>query len=163
MPLILKAEEQSLTLDEALAIGLRDNRDILLKEADIKKAKKKIAEAESGLFPALSFTGKWTDTTGYYAKDLSQAAALVNLKQYLYKGARVINTISQDKYKLEVSRSLLDKAKLELILNMEKAFLLCCLPLNSLILIKIFWKIQRSTLILSRNVIKTAKPLNQIS
>ncbi len=122
LPLPLKAEEQSLTLDEALSIALRDNRDILLKAADIKKAKEKIAEARSGLFPALSFTGTWTNTAGYYSEDLGQTGAQVALKQYLYKGNRTINTISQNKYKLEASQSLLDKAKLELVLNVKKAF-----------------------------------------
>ncbi len=122
LPLTLRAEEQSLTLDEAIVIALRDNRDILLKTEDIKKAKKEIAEAEAGLFPALNFIGSWTNTAGYYSKNLGQAAAQADLKQYLYKGGRTINTISQNKYKLEVSHSLLDKAKLELILNVKKAF-----------------------------------------
>jgi hypothetical protein len=48
------AEEITLTFSEAVAIGLRDNRSILLKAQDVEKAKLKIAEAEGGLFPSLA-------------------------------------------------------------------------------------------------------------
>jgi len=123
-PFVLKAEGQeiSLTLDEALAIALRDNRDILLKTEDVKQAKLKIAEAKASLFPTLNFTGTWTDTRGYYTKDLIQTNAQATLKQYLYKGAKTINTIEQNKSKLEVSGALLDKTRLEVVLNVKKAF-----------------------------------------
>jgi len=118
----LRAQEISLTLDEAISIALRDNRDVLLKVEDIKKAKAKIAEAKAGLLPTLNFTGGWTDTRGYYTKDLSQTTTQTTLKQYLYKGGKGINTIRQNKYKLEVSQALLDKTKLETVLNIKKAF-----------------------------------------
>lgn len=61
-PAILSAEEVALTLDEAISIALRDNREVLLNAEDIKKAKAKIAEAKAGLLPTLNFTGGWTDT-----------------------------------------------------------------------------------------------------
>ena len=121
-PVMLRAQEVSLSLDEAIAIALRDNRDILLKSEDIKKAKLKIAEAQASLFPALSFTGGWTDTRGYYTKDLGQTTTQSTLKQYLYKGGKVINTIKQKQDSFEVTLALLDKTKLELVLNVKKAF-----------------------------------------
>ena len=43
-------EEITLTFNEAVAIGLRDNRDILFKTQDVQKAKLKIAEAQAGIF-----------------------------------------------------------------------------------------------------------------
>jgi len=121
-PLILKAEEVSLTLDEAIAIALRDNRDVLLKAEEVKKAKEKIAEAQASLFPNLTFTGGWTDTRALYTKDSSQTATQATLKQYLYKGGKIINTIEQNKYKLVVSSALFDKTKLDVVLNVQKAF-----------------------------------------
>jgi outer membrane protein TolC len=121
-PFIIKAEEISLTLDEAISIALRDNRDVLLKTEDIKKAKEKISEAKAGLLPTLNFTGGWTDTRGYYTKDLIQTTSQTTLKQYLYKGGKTVNTIEQDKYKFKVSQALLDKTKLETALNVQKAF-----------------------------------------
>lgn len=116
------AEEISLTLEEAVAIALRDNRDVLLKAEDLEKAKARVAEAKAGLFPSLNFTGSWTDTNGLYSKDLSQSTAQATLKQYLYKGGKTVNTIRQNKYKQEVSAALLDKVRLETALSVTKAF-----------------------------------------
>lgn len=111
-----------MTLDEAVSIALRDNRDVLLKAEEVKKAKAKIAEAEASLFPTLNFTGSWTDNRGLYAKDLSQSTTQTTLKQYLYKGGEIINTIKQKEDNFEVTKSLLDKTKLEVVLNVKKAF-----------------------------------------
>lgn len=120
---LLKAEEITLTLDEAMAIGLRDNRDILLKSEDVKKAKAKIKEAEAGFLPTLSFTGGWTQTRDYYPnKDIGQTSTQATLKQYLFKGGKTINTLLMNKSKLEVAKAILDKTKLEIILNLKKAF-----------------------------------------
>ena len=121
-PSLVLAEEISLTFEEAIAIALRDNRDIMLKAEDVKKAKLKIAEAQASLFPTLSFTGSWADTRGYYSKDSAQTAAQATLKQSLYKGGKIINTIQLNEYGLTVAGALLDKTKLEIILNLKKAF-----------------------------------------
>jgi len=122
LPLASWAQEIPLTLDEALAIALRDNRDILLKAEDVQKAKLKIAEAQASLFPTLNFTGSWTDTQGYFNKDVKQTSTQTTLKQYLYKGGKIVNTIQYNGYKFEVAQSLLDKSKLETALNVKKAF-----------------------------------------
>jgi outer membrane protein TolC len=121
-PLLVKAEEIPLTLDEAVAIAVRDNRDILLKAEDVQKAKFKIAEAQSSLFPSLSFTGDWTYTRGYYTKDIGQTTTQTTLKQNLYKGGEIINTIKYNEYGLSVAEAVLDKTKLEIVLNVKKAF-----------------------------------------
>lgn len=118
----LVAEEISLTLYESIAIALRNNRDILLKAEDVKKAKEKIAEAKSGFLPTLTTTGSWTNAMDYYQKDIAQYSAQTTLKQYLYKGQKTINTIVQNKDELTVSQALLDKTKLETIFNVQKAF-----------------------------------------
>jgi outer membrane protein TolC len=117
-----KAEEIPLTLDEAITIALRDNREVLLKAEDVKKAKEKIAEAKAGLFPTLDFTGGRTYTRGYYNKDLGQSNTQTTLKQYLYKGGETTNTIEQNRYKFKVSQALWDKIKIETVLNVKKAF-----------------------------------------
>lgn len=122
LPAGLRAQELSLSLQEAVAIGLRDNRDILLKAEEVEKAKAKIAEANAGLFPTLDFTGELTYTRGLYTKDLTQTNSQATLKQYLYKGGETVNTIRKTRYDLEVSRALLDKEKLQAVLDIEKAF-----------------------------------------
>ena len=116
------AEEITLTFSQAVAIGLRDNRDILLKAQDIEKAKLKIAEAQGGLFPALTYTGSWFYTAGLYTEDFAQNSSQVTLKQYLYQGGRVIHNIKYSNYKLEVEQSLLDKTKLEAIFDFSQAY-----------------------------------------
>jgi outer membrane protein len=118
----LSAEEISLTLQEAQALALRGNRDILLSAEDIKKAKAKIQEAQSGLFPSLDFTGSWTDTRGFYLKDKTGINPQATLKQYIYRGGEVINTIKYNEHGLTAAQALLDKTRLEVALNVQKAF-----------------------------------------
>lgn len=121
-PMALCAEEVALTLDEAVAIGLRDNRDILIKSEDVEKAKLKIREAESGLFPTLNLTAGLNKTRQFYSKDISQLTTQATLKQYLYKGGKTINTIKYNGYNFDIAQSILDKTKLETVLSIKKAF-----------------------------------------
>ncbi|MBU2258336.1 MAG: TolC family protein, partial [Candidatus Omnitrophica bacterium] len=116
------AQEVLLTLDEATALALRDNRDILLKTEDVQKAKLRIAEAKAALFPNLTFTGSWTNTMGYYNKDLAQASTQTTLKQYLYRGGKTLNSIQYNEYAAAIAAAILDKTKLEIIQSVKKAF-----------------------------------------
>ena len=77
---LAQAGELSLSLDEAIAIALRDNRDILLKVEDINKAKAKIAEAKSALLPSLTFSGAWTNTRELYAESANPETALLAIQ-----------------------------------------------------------------------------------
>lgn len=116
------AEEITLTFDEAVAIGLRDNRDILLKAEDIVKAKSVIAEAQAGIFPTLDLTYNWFYTMGLYTRDLSEHTTQVSLRQYLYRGGRIVNSIKYSESKLEVAEEILDKVKLEMIFDFSRAY-----------------------------------------
>lgn len=118
----LFAPQVLLTLDETLAIALRDNRDVRLKAADVEKAKQKIAENKAGLLPTLTFTASETVTTGLYDKSLDQTTTQTTFKQYLYKGGKTVNSIEQSKQKLAVSQALLEKTRLETALQVTKAF-----------------------------------------
>jgi outer membrane protein TolC len=122
LPWSVRAEEITLELDEALAIALRDNRDILLKAQDVQKAKAKIAEAEAAFFPTLNFTATLSKTRGLYHQDFTQTTTQTTLKKYLYKGGEIINTLKYNGYKFEVHQALLDKTKLEVIQDVQKAF-----------------------------------------
>jgi outer membrane protein TolC len=116
------AKEITLTFSEAVGIGLRSNRDILLQAKDVEKAKLKIAEAQGAAFPSLNYTGSWFYTAGLYTKDISQTNSQVTLKQYLYKGGKVVNNIRYNNYQLEVEQSLLDKTKLKAIFDFSQAY-----------------------------------------
>ncbi len=116
------AEELPLTLDEAISIALRDNRDILLKEEAIKQAKAQIDEANAGRLPTLDFQAARSDTAGYYSKDLSQTTTQATLKQYLYKGGKTQNTIKYYRENLKAQDAALEQSKIETILNVKTAF-----------------------------------------
>ncbi|MFH0838657.1 MAG: TolC family protein [Candidatus Omnitrophota bacterium] len=116
------AEEIPLSVDEAVALALRNNRDVLLKAEDVKKAKEKIAEAEAARLPSLTVSAGESETRGYYSKELTQTSTQTTLKQYLYKGGKTASTIKQNEYKSEVSGALLDKTKLDVTLSVKKAF-----------------------------------------
>lgn len=122
-PFYAFSEEINLSLNEALVIALRDNRDILLKEEELKKAKVKISESHADLFPALTLSGDWTYTSGYYAKDISQTGMQVDLRQNLYTGGKTFNTIKYNGYRFEVAKALLDKAKIDTASNVKKSLL----------------------------------------
>jgi outer membrane protein TolC/predicted transcriptional regulator len=117
-----RAEEVTLTLDEAINIALRDNRDILLKAEDIKDAQAQIRESHAPLFPSLSFSATRADTRNYYPQTVGQTDTDTGIKQYLYRGGKTMNTIRQKESELIVAQSLLDKQKLELILSVKKGF-----------------------------------------
>ena len=119
---IALAEEISLTLDEAVGIALRDNRDILLKSEDVNKSKAKIQEARSSLYPSLILTSTWSRNNGYYSKDFSSFNYQVGAKQYLYKGGETVNTMKYNEHLLDASQAILDKVILEAILNVKKSF-----------------------------------------
>ena len=116
------AEEVSLTIDEAIAIAMRDNRDILLKSEDVNKSKLKIQEARADLYPSLTLTSTWSRNNGYYSKDFSSFNYQVGAKQYLYKGGETVNTIKYNEHLLDANQAILDKTKIETILNVKKSF-----------------------------------------
>lgn len=117
-----RAEQVTLTADETVVLALRNNRDVLLKAEDVEDAKKQIAAAKAELFPTLNFTGSRTYTRGLYAKDLGQATTQATLKQYLYKGGKVQNTIKQNEYEFIVAGALFDKQKQETAYSAQEAF-----------------------------------------
>ncbi len=119
---IALAEEISLTIDEAINMALRDNRDILLKAEDVNKSKAKIREARAALYPSLTLTSTWSRNNGYYSKDFSSFNYQVGAKQYLYKGGETVNTIKYNEHLLDANQAILDKTKLETILNVRKSF-----------------------------------------
>lgn len=116
------AEEVSLTLNDAVMIALRENRDILLKAQDVKNARLKIDEARASLFPTLDLALSYNRYIEYLAKDFGQILTQTTLKEYLYKGGKTVNTIKYNEYGLIVQQAILDKAKIETILEVKKAF-----------------------------------------
>ncbi|MFA5099556.1 MAG: TolC family protein [Candidatus Omnitrophota bacterium] len=121
-PCAAAAEEISMTLDEAVTIALRDNRDVLLKTEDLNKAKAAIAEADASLFPTLTVSGGWSDTRGLYSKDVGAYAGQAQARQILYKGGRIVNAIKASEYAYTASEAVLDRTKQDIVLNVKRSF-----------------------------------------
>ncbi|MFA5093140.1 MAG: TolC family protein [Candidatus Omnitrophota bacterium] len=116
------AEEITLSFNEAVAIGLRDNREILIKAEDVKKAKFAISSAQAGIFPTVDFTYNWFYTSGLYTKNIQEHTSQLSIRQYLYRGGLVVNSIKYSQYQMEVTQAILDKTKLEMIFNFSRAY-----------------------------------------
>jgi len=112
----------TLTLDEAVVLALRDNRNVLLGAEAVEKAKWKIRETWSQILPTLNFTID-RDTTQEF-RDKPYTSTLVNatLKQVIFKSGKIINAIKQNEYNRDVQTALLDKTKLDLVFQVKKAF-----------------------------------------
>lgn len=119
---VAQAEEISLSLDEAVAIALRDNCDILLKAEEIKKTKAQISEARANLLPTVTLAGTLAKTNGLYSKGLSDISGQIGAKQIIYKGGKIINVIKSSEQKYIASEAILDKTKLETVYSVKKAF-----------------------------------------
>lgn len=119
---LLRAEELALTSEEAVSIALRDNRDILLKAEEVKKAKYKINESLAGLLPTASVAGTYSQKRELYSKDFTSYTSQAGAKLNLYQGGEVVNTIGYNRQGLGVAEALLDKAKMETVFNVKKTF-----------------------------------------
>ena len=111
-----------LTLDEAIVIALRDNRDIRLNQEKLAQAKLKIEEAKGAFLPEVTLTGGAIDTRGLYKKDINNYSFQGNVKQYIYKGGKSLNTLKQARHKKDVQEALLEKNVSDSAANIKKAF-----------------------------------------
>ncbi len=116
------AEPLTLSLDEAVLIAVRDNRDMLMRAEDVAKAKAAIREATSGLYPTLTFTGGWSYSRGLFQKDFGQTATQLGSRQVLFRSGKTVNSIRSKEYAYAASQALYDRAKLETVLAVRKAF-----------------------------------------
>lgn len=121
-PAIVQAEDLALNIDEAVALALRDNRDVLLKAQDVKKAQARIEESQGILWPSVTGGGSVARTNELYSKDYTSYGSQVSLKQYLYRGGKTINTIQQNKDKKEVSQAVLDRTQQEIRQKVKRTF-----------------------------------------
>jgi len=123
------AQEVPLTLDEAVAIALRDNRDILISAQGIEKAKAQIKEAWAEIFPALDFSTTRLTTQNLRPEPYNTMEIHAGLQQIIFASGRIINTIQYNEYGRQVQQALLNKTKLETVLSVKEAF--CTLILSA--------------------------------
>jgi outer membrane protein len=123
LPWAAFAQETRLSVDEAIALALRENRTILITEQDVAKARQALKESQAGMFPSLTASGTWSHTKGLYAdKDSQLIAGALAVRQPLYQGGRIISTIRFSEASVEVARAVLDAEKLTLVALVRKAY-----------------------------------------
>ncbi|TAN62576.1 TolC family protein [bacterium] len=121
---ITNAQEQPviLTLDESLAIALRDNKDILLNTEKLAQLKSGIGEARSGFLPQVNINSYATRSRGLYRKDVNNYSFQAGIKQYIYQGGKAANTLKQARYEAQAQGQELARVTDEIILEVKKAF-----------------------------------------
>ncbi|MCU0666372.1 MAG: TolC family protein [Candidatus Omnitrophica bacterium] len=122
IPCFLRAAEVSLDIQEAVGLALRQNRDIALQSQQVMKAKAKIKEAQAGLLPALSVSQTFMLVRGAYGKDFSNLTGQATIKQKIYTGGLVTNTIKYNGIDFQIQEALLDKANMDTAWAVKKAF-----------------------------------------
>ena len=115
-------ESITLSLDEALAIALRDNREVRLSQEKLAQEKSKVAEAKSAFWPEISLNTTATRTRGLYRKDINSYSFSTGIKQYLYKGGKTVNTLHKAEYETRAQEAVVDKATSEIALGVKKLF-----------------------------------------
>lgn len=122
------AEEINLTLNDAILIALRDNRNILIGASEIEKAKAKIREAWSNMLPSLDVNVDRDRTSELTDKPYSTTLIHAGLTQNIFQSGRIYNAIKQNEYNKKAKEALYDKEKIDVVLNVKKAF--CTLILS---------------------------------
>lgn len=117
-----KEETVILTLDQAIVIALRDNREVLLNQEKLHQAKLEIEEAKSAFLPEINLNSTAVRTRGLYRKDITNYSFQAGMKQYLYRGGKSANTLKQARYEENVQQAVFDKAISDAVLKVKGAF-----------------------------------------
>lgn len=121
-PAVVLAQDVELTLEDAIAIALRDNRDMLLSAQEAEKAKYKISESRGALFPSLSLNMSEDVTQRIRPKPYKSTYIQAELKLMVFDGMKTFNSVKRDEYALDAKKALLDKTRLETALSVKTAF-----------------------------------------
>jgi len=115
-------QEITLTLDDAVSLALRENRDVLLQSAEVEKAKRHLAEAQSLRRPTVTLGAAWETTRELYTKDIPAVSGQASFTQPLYQGGAIVSAIRQAESGITVEEAVLEGAKLDTVLLVQKGF-----------------------------------------
>lgn len=117
-----RAEQVSLTLDDALSLALRQNRDLRLQAEEVNRARAAIAEARAAVFPSLDAAGGWTYARSLYGKDAGHYSGQAGVTQLLYAGGKVLSAIKAGREYYLYATASLDAAQQEAVLAVTRSF-----------------------------------------
>lgn len=121
-------EDITLTLDDAISLALRDNRDVLMNGNEIQKAQAQVRQAWSQALPSFSVDVDRDRTSNLAEKPYTTTVIHAGLVQSIFQSGRVYNSIKQSEYNKEVKEALFARGKIETVLTVKKAF--CTLVLS---------------------------------
>jgi len=127
---LLKAESLKLTLEEAVALGLKNSTAIQSKVLGIGAAEADLAAAKSAYYPSITAGSTWTHVFeeiepiygGIYPAGRDPLSLTLSLNQTIYTAGQLKNSVRLAEEALRISREKLQEEKRNLIILIERAF-----------------------------------------
>ncbi len=121
---LLKAESLKLSLEEAVALGLRNSTAIQSKVLDIGAAEADLAAAKSAYYPNITAGATWTHMFEEveYPAGSDPLLLSLSLNQTIYTAGQIKNSVRLTEEALKISREKLQEEKRNLIILIERAF-----------------------------------------
>lgn len=116
------AAEIVLTLDDALLLALRENRQLAAGLAKEEEARAGVSLARSAVLPSVDVSGTLGVTKGLYSKDIGEVSGEVSVRQYLYKGGAITAGMRRSGFDLSAAQASLSRDKQEVLLKVKKSF-----------------------------------------
>ncbi|HEB10539.1 MAG TPA: TolC family protein [Spirochaetales bacterium] len=126
---VLKAESLKLTLEEVVALGLKNSTAIQSKVLGIGAAEADLAAAKSAYYPNITAGAAWTHmfeeiepSNFKYISGSDPLSLSLSLNQTLYAAGQIKNSVHLTEEALNISREKLQEEKRKLIILVERAF-----------------------------------------
>jgi outer membrane protein TolC len=116
---------RTLTLQECVALGLKQNPATEIARQNLQAAREKVGEARGGSYPTLRFSAGYTYTTPPEGAAGAAADNFDNrfyLKQNLYDGGQTASLVAGAEHGIRALESDLAKTGLDLVLNIHASF-----------------------------------------
>jgi len=161
------AETLTLTLDEAIVLGLKNSTDIQSKLLAVYAARASLQFSRSAYYPSVSGSASWTHLfdqpktsdidipnigtiEGSYVASKDPIALSVNVNQSIYAFGKIKKGVEMAEENLKLAQLELEEAKRKLIIEIKRAF-------YGYILAKEVLRIQKETLQYKKEALEVAK------
>ena len=130
-PIIISAEKLKLTLEDAIALGIKNSLEIKAKELALSASLKDVKAARAGYYPEVSLSSSYSHRFKTSSTDVTYDGALSNpdqiglsidLSQPLYTFGRLKTAVSEAEKNSEISKHELNEKKRSLAVEIQRAF-----------------------------------------
>jgi len=120
-PIIYKPKDGKISLEEAIAVGLKNHMPIKVAKEQVELSRLREREAFRELFPEATL--RWDESSGVVSqRDYAGRKYQLRLKHPLYHGGELRYTWKQAKINLEISEKNLEKTKNDFVEEFIKAY-----------------------------------------